>query len=60
MYLKNFSSKYYIGRIYLLTNDLFKMGNVNSRKCTFCNLQKETILHLLYECYCVRDLWFQV
>ena len=46
---------------YLPTNDLlFKMEKVNSRKCTFCNLYKETILHLFYECYCVRDLWFQV
>ena len=36
------------------------MEKVNSRKCSFCNLYKETILHLFYECYCVRDLWFQV
>ena len=39
---------------------LFKMEKVNSRKRSFCNLYKETILHLFYECYCVRDLWFPV
>ena len=57
--LKEFQFK--ILHRYLATNDLlFKMEKVNSRKCTFCNLWRETILHLFYECYCVRDQLFQV
>ena len=54
--LKEFQFK--ILHRYLPTNDLlFKMEKVNSRKCTFYNLYRETILHLFYECYCVRDLF---
>ena len=46
--LKEFQFK--ILHRYLPTNDLlFKMEKVNSRKCTFCNLYRETILHLFYE-----------
>ena len=46
---------------YLPTNSLlYKMRKVISYKCTFCHLQEETILHLLYECMCVRNLWFRV
>ena len=57
--LKEFQFK--ILHRYLPTNSLlFKMEKVNSRKCPFCNLYTETISHLFYECYCVRDQWFQV
>jgi exonuclease III len=46
---------------YLPTNALlFKMDKINSNKCNFCNLYKESIVHLFYDCCIVRNLWFNV
>ena len=46
---------------YLPTNTLlFKMHKVSSEKCTFCELYKENLTHLFFDCLCVRDLWFMV
>lgn len=46
---------------YLPTNVLlYKMNKCDAKTCTFCNLYEESIIHLLYECLCVKDLWFHV
>ena len=46
---------------YLPTNSLlFVMGKVASNKCTFCGLYSESIMHLLFECNDVRNLWYQI
>ena len=36
------------------------MKKVDSKKCTFCNMYNESIDHLFYECFCVKDLWFKI
>ena len=55
-YLKEL--QYKIIHRYLPTNRLlYKMGKVESTRCTLCNLQTETISHLFYECTCVKSLW---
>ena len=36
------------------------MDKVNSNKCTFCNLYKESIVHLFYDCYIVKNLWSKI
>ncbi len=57
--LKEF--QYKILHRYLPTNDLlFKMDKISTRKCTFCNLYDESIIHVFHECLCVRNLWFCV
>jgi hypothetical protein len=50
--------QYQILHKYLPTNHLlFKMGKIESMRCTFCNLQSETIVHLFFECTCVIAIW---
>lgn len=36
---------------------LYKMGKIDSDRCTFCNLYRETVSHLFYECIHVRQIW---
>ena len=38
---------------------LSKFGRVTSPQCPFCKLQRETILHLFYDCLIVKKLWNQ-
>ena len=46
---------------YLPTNHLlFKMKKVDTNKCEFCNMYIESIPHLLYECFVVKDIWMQI
>ncbi len=46
---------------YLPTNDLlYKMKKVESSRCTFCQVYRETVNHILYDCFCVKNLWFTV
>lgn len=43
---------------YILTtnSNLCKFGIVNSPMCTLCNSERETIIHLMWECQEVQDL----
>ena len=42
----------------LVTNNVLKEMNVAlSNKCSFCNIEKDTILHYLWECDCVQNFW---
>ena len=53
--------QYKILHKYLPTNVLlYKMKKVDSKKCTFCSIYNENIIHLFYDCFCVKQLWFQV
>ena len=50
--------QYKIIHRYLPTNRLlYKMGKVDSMRCTLCELQMETINHLFYECTRVKVIW---
>ncbi len=45
----------------ILTNKrLFKMKEVNTEYCTFCNIEVETVLHVLFECNTAQHLWNNV
>ena len=39
---------------------LFKFGKVISRRCPFCKLHEETIMHLFYDCLIVKRIWNQL
>ena len=46
---------------YLPTNKLlFKMGKIAAMSCTLCNLHPESVVHLFYDCVCVKGLWMYV
>jgi len=46
---------------YLPTNVLlYKMKKVVSTKCTFCNMYDETISHVFYECFDVKNIWLRI
>ena len=46
---------------YLPVNSvLFKYQLVQDNLCTFCHLENETIIHLLYECELVKKLWDEI
>ena len=50
----------FIHRI-LPTNDfLCKIGIVESDKCTFCSLEKESIKHLMWSCDKISEFWKEV
>ncbi len=45
----------------VLTNKrLFKMKEVDTEYCTFCNTQIETVAHVLWECNTAQHLWNNV
>ena len=45
----------------LVTNvQLEKWGITPSNSCTYCKIEKETLIHLFYECNVVRELWEEV
>ena len=58
------NSKYFqyrILNIILATNTfLTKIRIKNDKKCTFCKLFDETLIHLFYECDIVQNLWQSV
>ena len=37
-----------------------KFGKVTSPRCSFCKLHDETVIHLIYDCLIVRELWNQL
>ena len=56
-YLRDFQFK--ILHRYLATNKLLKRYNISvNARCTFCELQNETIEHILFECNVTRHFWF--
>ena len=43
------------------TNDkLFLWGITESDKCTFCNIETETIIHLIWDCPTAKHIWSQL
>jgi hypothetical protein len=56
MAIKEF--QYKILHKYLPINSLlYKMKKVCTSRCTFCNMYKENISHLFYECLCIKQLY---
>ena len=49
-----------LNNILFLNNRLFKMNIVNSELCSFCEVEPETIIHLLCSCRKVKQLWSSV
>ena len=42
----------------LVTNDKLKIWKIlDNDNCTFCNIHKETVIHLLIECDAVKHIW---
>ena len=39
---------------------LFKAGIVACDRCTFCYLERETIVHLFFECNKVKNSWLRL
>ena len=39
---------------------LYKMKLVDSLRCSFCELEKETVIHLLWECHVSKNVWLAV
>ena len=57
-YTKLRSFQYRLLHHALITNlNLFRWKIVQSPLCTFCDLETEDIIHLLYECPIVKKLW---
>ena len=53
--------QYMILHSFLPTNDLlFKMNKIPSYLCSFCNMYKESIAHMFYECFLVHNLWLEL
>ena len=36
------------------------MGKLDTDRCTFCNVEQETIIHLFWECPTAKHIWQQV
>ena len=53
--------QYKILHRFLPTNRLlFKMGKVVSPTCMFCELEEQTIEHLLYTCHIIKNFWIEL
>ena len=56
---RDFQYRLLLGKIF--TNDtLVKWGIVDSQLCNFCNIEKQTNLHLLYGCTFVKKIWVSI
>ena len=50
--------QYKIVMIFTLTNNfLYEMKTINSPACNFCNLEPETVEHLVFDCIRVKHIW---
>ena len=57
--LRDFQYRLCVG--YTVTNvDLTHWGIKNSKLCTFCNIARETVIHLLHECNIVKEVLNQL
>lgn len=53
--------QYKILHKYLPTNNiLFKMKKISTYACCFCNIYRETIEHLFFECLYVINFWVEI
>ena len=43
-----------------LNQKLYPFGIVSRSKCTFCDINDETPLHLFHECVCAQNIWNQL
>lgn len=58
---KIFETQFKIIHRYILTNRvLFKMKKIPSDQCNFCSLYSQSLHHLFFDCFTVRDFWFSV
>ena len=57
--LQNFQFKF-LHHIIYANSKLFKMKLVSSPICSFCQMSKETLLHLFCECKVTREFWDNV
>ena len=48
-----------LNRILSTNNLLMKCKLKETNLCSFCNETRETILHLLWDCYVVKNLWLE-
>ena len=59
MALKEF--QYKILHRYLATNELlYKMKRIESKRCTFCSMYAESIVHIFYDCIEIKQLWYEI
>merc|ERR1712105_134682 len=50
--------QYSILHNYIRTNKLlYKMKLIESPNCNFCHMYSQSTVHLLYDCFCVKNLW---
>jgi hypothetical protein len=49
-----------IHRILPTNKLLFQMNKIDSPICNFCNLYTQNLEHFLFECYEVKNFWFEV
>ena len=47
----------FIHRRIATNNFLFKIGKSNTEKCTLCNAETESHIHLFWECYYTQSFW---
>lgn len=53
--------QYKILHRYLPTNDLlYKMERIPSNKCGFCEMYKENLNHLFFDCIVVKHIWINI
>ena len=46
---------------YVATNKLlYSMNKVDTPRCTFCNIQIETLYHLFFECTILKCIWHHI
>ena len=47
-------------RILATNNFLYKLKITNDVRCSFCNAETETMIHVFYDCYVIKDLWNRI
>ena len=46
---------------FIATNQmLYKMNILDSPRCNFCNLYKQDLIHMFYDCIETKNFWFDV
>ena len=43
-----------LNRAIVVNAHLYRWGILDTNLCTFCNLEKETVMHIMYECTYVK------
>ena len=46
-----------LNNVLYLSNTLFRFKKVDSRLCSYCNEEEETLLHLFHSCLKTKQLW---